>query len=224
MLKDTTYKEKFVLLQDWLPAIIEAVKKDLKSEHLKQDWQFVKKYFANKNLNKLTAEELVEGYRMALAQEEKSEELAEFISNRWLLKNSEIYYFFEQALSKLNPEFSELEELDQTLSTKLMENSVNEFGAEKTYLFAVINSVVFPKKIYDQLKSHAEKDTRKAKENAIQEAEHKSIEAIHSSYQQQIARLTDKYEKKLQGLQKKYIVDTDALKKQISTLQRKLNG
>ena len=47
---------------------------------------------------------------------------------------------------------------------------------------------------------------------------------MQSHYDQQITRLTDKYEKKLQGMQKKYIQDIETLKKQITLLQRKLNG
>jgi hypothetical protein len=53
--------------------------------------------------------------------------------------------------------------------------------------------------------------------------EKQSAETLEKAYEREIARLTDKYEKKLQGLQKKYLFDTEALKKQIATLQRKLN-
>lgn len=224
MLKNATYKEKFNLLQDWLPRIIEAVKKDLRNEHLKQDWAFVKKYFANKNLNKLSVEEMVEGYRSALSQEEKAEEIAEFISNRWLLKHTDIYHYFEDALTRINPNFQELDELDHNLSSTLVDQAVGQYGAPNTYLFAVINSVVFPKVIYDKLHHRAKEDMRTAEIEEQQAEEELTLANLHNSYQQQIARLTDKYEKKLQGLQKKYLQDTEALKKQISTLQRKLNA
>ena len=100
MLKDATYKEKYNALKNWMPAIVDVVKKDLKNEHLKTDFVFAKRYFAGKNLNKLTNEELVAGYASAIQQEEKGEEIAEFITNRWLIKNSELYGFFEEELKE----------------------------------------------------------------------------------------------------------------------------
>lgn len=224
MLKEATYKEKFLLLDAWLPAIIETVKKDLKNEHLKQDFGFAKKYFSNKNLNKLTTEELAEGYRQALAQEETAESLAEFISNRWLIKHGDVYHFFEEQLKRIYPNFTEIKELDLSTSTQLMEAAIDEFGAPQTYLFTVINSVVFPKTVLEQLQKRAMTESKQQETQAQQDSERLSVEMIQQNSQQQIARLTDKYEKKLQGLQKKYIQDTEMLKKQIATLQRKLNA
>lgn len=223
MLKDTTYKEKFTLLHDWMPTIIEVVKRDLKNEHLREDPQFIKKHFNNKNPNKLTNEELIAGYLKAIAEEEKAEDIAEFISSRWILKNTEIYQFYEEELTRLSPNFSELKELDPALALDLMEESINRFGAINTYLFAVLNSVVFSNQLYEQLKHRAKEHLMRTQKEVQEEAEHASISSIHQSYQQQISRLTDKYEKKLLGMQKKYTQDTGALKKQLSTLQCKLH-
>jgi hypothetical protein len=224
MLKDMTYKDKFKILDPWMPSIVDAVKKDLKQEHLKQDMQFAKKYFSNKNIQKLTIEELIEGYRSALSQESMGEALAEYISNRWLLKNSEIYHYFEEQLHKIDPQFNDLVEIEGDKAHALMEDAILQFGAPKTYLFSVINSVVFPQKIYDQLQQRAQESVTEEENNQKIAEEQHSLDMIHQSYQQQIARLTDKYEKKLLGLQKKYTVDVDGLKKQVSLLQRKLNG
>lgn len=222
MLKDVTYKDKFKLLDQWLQMIVESVKKDLKIEHLKKDWQFAKKYFPNKNIAKLSAEELTEGYKLALNNEETAEALAEFISNRWLLKNTELYHFFEERLQKINPNFNDLVEIEHKQAQSLMEEAVNHFGAPKTYLFSIINSVVFPKEIYDKLSQQAQHTAKEESEQAKVLEEKLSLDAIHQTYQQQIARLTDRYEKKLLGLEKKYHQDVGNLKKQISTLQRKL--
>lgn len=223
MIKDSTYKEKFVHLKKWMPHIVESVKKDLKNEHLKNDWGFVKNYFPGKNPNKLTAEELAEAYAHAIENSEKAEELAEFVSNRWLLKHSDLYYHFEKELTKITPDFNDLQELDKQKSLELMEGAIPLFGALHTYLFCILNSVVFPKEVYDTLSERAEKSVEMAKMEAKANAEMKSLEDMQRSYEQQIARLTDKYEKKILGLQKKYAIDTDGLKKQIATLQRKLS-
>lgn len=155
MLKNMTNKEKLVLLNPWLPSLIYAVKKDLKNDHLKRDIPFTEKYFAGKYLLKLTAEDLVNGYITALGQEENAEKIFEFICNRWLLKNGEIYTFFEYELRRITPDFSDLEELENDKAVPLMEASIANFGAPRTYLFSVLNSVVFPKNIYDQLEARA---------------------------------------------------------------------
>lgn len=222
MLKNITHKEKFALLKKWMPIIVDSVKKDLKNEHLKKDWAFVKQHFPGKNLNKLTAEEIAQAYAYVIENSENAEELAEFISNRWLLKHTELYYFFEKELSKITADFNELEELEKNQSMEIIERSVKEFGALDTYLFSVLNSVVFPKEAYDNLAARAETSVAQAESEAKAFAEMKSLEDMQRSYEQQIARLTDKYEKKLQGLQKKYSIDVEGLKKQIVTLQRKL--
>lgn len=224
MLKDMTYKDKFKILDPWMPSIVDTVKKDLKQEHLKQDMQFAKKYFSNKNILKLTVEELTDGYRRALAQESMVEALAEYISNRWLLKNSEIYHYFEEQLYRINPKFNDLVEIEADQAHALMEDAILQFGAPKTYLFSVINSVVFPQNIYDQLSLRAQEVVKDEEDNQKIAEEQHSLDMIHQSYQQQIARLTDKYEKKVLGLQKKYTVDVDRLNKQIALLQRKLNA
>lgn len=223
MLKETTYKEKFTILHDWLPVIFEVTKRDLRSEHLREDPQFIKKHFNNKNPSKLTNEELMNGYLKAIGEEEKGEEIAEFISSRWILKNSEVYNFFEEQLTRINPDFSKIEELDAGAALDLMEDSITRFGALNTYLFAIFNSVVFPHSVYDQLRHRAREQMFQAEREEQVHAEQLSLSSIHQSYQHQISRLTDKYEKKLEGLQKKYVQDTAVLKKQLSSLQSKLN-
>lgn len=223
MLKDSTYKEKFVLLRNWLPNIVTVVKADLRKDHLQQDWMFVKKYFANKNIQKLSIQELAEGYIQAIEQEEKAEEIAEFICHRWLVKNTDLYNYFEEELNKISPEFTELKELSADVSHKLVEHSVKEFGAERTYLFAVMNSVVFPEAVYTQLRKRASEEQVQEEKRSKIVQEKQSVEVLQRSHEQELARVTDRYEKKLLGLQKKYIQDTEALKKQIAALQRKLN-
>lgn len=222
MLKETTYKAKFDMLASWMPLIVESVKKDLKNDHLKGDYAFFKHYFPGKNLNKLTTEELAQAYSNAIATSEKAEELAEFITNRWLIKHSDLYHYFEQELTKINPNFNDLDVLDKQTSLKLMEGSIQQHGAPHTYLFCILNSVVFPPEVFAKLSQLAEQAAKQAAAETTVKQEHESVEAMQRNYEQQIARLTDKYEKKLIGLQKKYTTDVEALKKQVANLQRKL--
>lgn len=224
MYKDTTFKEKFAILNPWMPLIIETIKKDLKNEHLRKDVVFLKTYFPSKNPAKLTTEEMVKAYAHAVANADNGENLGEFLTNRWLLKNGEIYHFFEEELNTLYPNFTELTEIEPAKANVLMSNAVDKFGAPSTYLFAVLNSVVFPKETYKTLGEKAHTAIQEKTEREAAEQEKQDAEDTQRSHEREIARLTDKYEKKLSGLQKKYIQDVDALKKQISILQRKLEA
>lgn len=223
-LKDMSYKDKFSVLSHWMPSIIDSIKRDLRNDHLKSDTIFVKRYLAGKNVNKATVEELAKAYGEALASGDNSEEVGEFLCNRWLLRHSELYNYFENELSKINPNFSEIEQLDKLASQKLVEGSVKQFGAPRTFLFCVLNSVVLDKEVIEALNHSARQSKIKADEEEVFRLENESLDKMTRSYEQQLSRITDKYEKKLAGLQKKYVQDIDVLKKQVAYLQRKLNG
>lgn len=224
MYKNATYKEKFADLQEWIPFLVEAVKKDLRNEHLKKDLYFVKKFLSSKNIHKIGTDELAQAYQKAIQEEEQGEELAEFITSRWLLKNSELYQFFEQQLSAIDPDFTELEEIDPANAQTLIDASVSQFGATPTYLFSVLNSVVFPKENFQNLRTQAQQYQESQEEETRKVEEIFNAEEIRKNCERDITRLTDKYEKKLAGLQKKYVSDVENLKKQIGQLQRKLQA
>lgn len=222
MVMDIAYKQKLSTLKEWMPSIVEIIKGDLKNDHLRQDASFLKKYFSSQNINKLTIEEFSNGYNKAIEQEEKGEEIAEFIANRWLLKNNDLYQCFEEELQKITPDFTQLELLEDSQSRTILEKAVPSFGAIRTYLFSVLNGVVFSPVILEEL--HEEAQGERNREFAAQEAEEEqsSLESLQKNYEQKIVRLVDKYEKKLSGLEKRYHQDVGALKKQLATLQRRL--
>lgn len=224
MYKDTSYKEKFTILKNWLPHILNDVKKDLKKDHWQQDPQFVKIYLGNKPQQKITQEDMVEGYTQALAKEEKAETIAEFISTRWLFKYSDIYHFFENELRGLSSDFTTMEEIDAAKADPIAQKACALFGAPNTYLFCVMNSVVFPEKTYKSLSAAAEKEAQEDAATAEKELKLKNEEDVKRHYETQISRITDRFEKKLAGMERKYFVDVEALKKQIRTLQKKLDG
>ncbi|MGK5595438.1 MAG: hypothetical protein ACSNEK_08790 [Parachlamydiaceae bacterium] len=222
MNKDATYKEKLAYLHEWLPSIIESVKKDIKNEHLKQDFQFVKRYFPGKNINKIDIQDLSQAYQAAIQEQENGESIAEFIASRWIMRNSDLYYFFENFLSGVNPNFTEIEELDAEIAKRLVDSSVEEFGAQNAYVFSILNSVAFSEGQFSELKEKAQKETKVEAEEKVQQQERETLEGLKRNQEREIARLTDKYEKKLAGLQKKYIQDIDQLKRQVANLQKKL--
>lgn len=211
MLKETGYQEKIEMLAPWLEEIIDTVKKDLKSEHLKVDRPFCKKYFLGKNPAQIQLKEMVQAYRVDIASGNVG--LGELIATRWLLKHTDIYAFFEEKIRPITQDFEQLMELPQEISLLLLQGAVQQFGAKKTYLFSVFNSVVFPPDLYASLRELAAKDVRQEEgvSNALEQRE-----------KRELAALVDRYEKKLNGMQKKYLQDVASLKKQISTLQKKL--
>jgi hypothetical protein len=223
MLKDASQQQKFAMLRSWMPSIIEVIKKDLKNEHLRGDAAFRKKYFATRDLNKLSTQELAEAYSDAIGAGD-ADPIAEFIINRWLIKNSEIYNYFEGQLQTIAKEFTELTEIEASKATQIVEGATAQFGAPRTYQFAVLNSVVFPKSVFDQLGARAEKDAKAFQEELSEKRAKELAIKDQRQFEMEISRLEDKYEKKLIGLQKKYIDDTTALKKQIAALQRRLEA
>lgn len=222
LLKTATAAQRLQMISNWLPILIASVKKDLKNNHLPQNPQFYKTYFKNKTINKISVEELVDVYSNAILKGD--EDISQFVINAWLLDHGMEYLFFEQELKTITSDFTELELIEPAKSNEIIERSIQRFGAPNTFLFSILNSVVFPEDILNALNKRAEAEAAsKALAHAEAQKEQQDIRN-QEQFQAAISRLTDKFEKKLEGMQKKYNADTTALKKQISMLQKKLNG
>lgn len=224
MSNETTMKEKLLELKEWFPSILETIKKDLKNEHLKNDYVFVKKYCGGKNIHKIENNELTAAYLLALQESEKGEELAEFMIHRWIFRNSEMYNFFETELTKIRPDFTEIKELSSTEGQSLMQAAIHEFGAVRTYLFSKMNAVAFTQDQFKKMNELAANEKQTSEEEQEKQEGVRSIEEMKMKHEQELNRLIDKYEKKLVGMQKKYTQDVDTLKKQLGNVQRKLAG
>lgn len=224
MSEETNYKNKFENLSLWMEEIVEAVKKDLRNDHLKQDFTFVKKYLGGQNIHKVEVKELAKAYQKAIQEDEKGESIAEFIAHRWIYRNSEMYEYFAKKLSEINPEFTQITSLTDVEANKLFEGAAKEFGYLRAYLFSVFNGVAFSKEQLSRYMTLAKKHVEKEALEKAQFLENLSIEEMKSRHANEIARITDKYEKKLIGMQKKWTNDVDLLKKQLANLQRKTAG
>ncbi|MBJ7448947.1 MAG: hypothetical protein JHC93_01150 [Parachlamydiales bacterium] len=220
MLKDKNYQEKFSLLDPWFKEIIDSAKKELKQEHLSKDRAFQKRYLQGKPVIRATVDELVKAYSEAI--QDGDETVAEIVSTRWILRNSEIYTFFVDRLQKINPQFDQIESLLDEDSNKLLSDAKNNFEIYRVYAFALFNAVAFSDEIYENLRKEAlselEKNTQEQsqKQSSDEELQNEKRTLL------EMQRTIDKYEKKISGLQKKYIQDMDGLKKQIATLHKKL--
>ncbi len=216
MIKEQLYSEKFAHLEPWVESIFTSVKKDLRNEHLRKNPQFVNKYFSKRPLNKITSSELQDAYYKEIL--EGNEEIGEWVVARWMFKNAEIYQFFAVNLSKINPDFEQIEEIPEDKALVLMRQAVAQFGAVATYVFSVFNAVSFPAGIFQALRDEAVQAVPSAEvaEEAL------SLEDLKAKYEREIAKLTDKFEQKMQGMQRKYTDDVQGFKKQIAQLQRRL--
>ncbi len=214
------YQQKFERIAPWIETLFDSVKKDLKNEHLQKDRNFCKRYFLGKNFNLVTAAEMAPAYQKEIA--EGNVALGEFITSRWLLKNSDVYDFFEQELSKINPDFEAIIHLDEESAKNLIESALALFGAVRTYLFAILNSVTFPDHCFESLRERALCEESEESQKLAVKKEEESLEAMQKRHDREMSALHNKYDKKFSGIQKKYIKDTGGLKKQISTLTKKL--
>ncbi len=221
MIKEDTYSVKLEKLQPWKVGIFQAIRKELRNEHLLKTPAFVQKYFAKRPLDKLSVEEMADAYIKEIA--EGNEELGERVVAHWVMKNAEVYQLFATELSKVNPRFDEIESLPSDVSAFLLNTSLAQFGAVPTYVFCVMNAVVLTD---EQLAKLRELALSEAVQNNTQEEkkEFPSIDVLKEHYEKEIRKLTEKYEKRMQGIERKYVQDVDGLKKQIAQLHKRLGG
>ncbi len=211
-------ENQFQALQNWTQQILDTIKKDIKTDHLHTDPAFYRNYFGNRPQNRLTSEEIFAAYEKELLK--GNEELAEWVVNRWVFKHGDLYQHFAERLERINPDFSEIKELSEAESEEILKGAFENFGAIQTYLFTVLNGVVFPKKVIEKLANAAELEKLAQEKAGVEEAKREGFEKEIASLQREIARLNDK----IAGVQRKYTTDTEALKKQIKALQCKMNS
>jgi len=211
-------KNQFQALQNWTFEILNTIKKEIKSDHLHTDPVFYRTYFGSRPQNRLTSEEIFAAYEKELLK--GNEELADWVVNRWVFKHGDLYRHFAENLSRVNPDFDQIQQLTEAESEDILRGTAESFGAIPTFLFSLLNGVVFPQTILERLQKAAELE--KASQNKEEEAhaEQQSLEKVLAAHQREIARLNDK----IAGVQRKYTADTEALKKQIKTLQQKLHA
>ncbi|HSX26394.1 MAG TPA: hypothetical protein VLE89_05240 [Chlamydiales bacterium] len=205
---------QFQSLQPWIFQILNEIKKDIKTEHLGADPVFYKTYFGNRPQNRLTAEEIFAGYEKELVK--GNEELAEWVVNRWVFKHGDLYRHFAERLSDVHPDFSQIKELNEEESEKVLDGASDVFGAVDTFLFSVLNGVVFSEKVIQRLRKEAEAEAAAQKKEV--ETPKVNLEQMVAQHQREVARL----HAKIEGVQKKYTTDVEALKKQIRALQKKV--
>lgn len=220
MAEDKSFAEKFQKLAPVMVAVVEPIKTDLKKHHLKKDIAFVRAHFSTTNVAKIPLSEMVEVYQRELPN--GSNELGELVSQLWMLKHTDIYQQFEKILSREVSDFTKVEELPEELSARLVAEGIEAFGVIPTYVFCLLNDVLLPPKLFDQLEQTAEKAELQNEQELQQEAEERELDALRQQHQRELRRLHDKYEKKLAGMQSKYWTDVQRLQREVQQLKERV--
>jgi hypothetical protein len=212
----------FTYVRPWMDQILQAIRKDIKTDHLPADKFFYKTHFGNRPLNKLTQEEIFAVYEKELLS--GNQELGEWVINRWVFKYGDLYRHFAERLSAITPNFQEIQALTDAQAEQVLAGAQEKFGFAETYIFARLNSVVFSDAFFDRLHQAALQETQSKKQVQIEKNEQESLDQLNVRHQRELSRLQEKFEDKLSGIQRKYISDVEALKKQIRSLQQQLSA
>lgn len=212
-------KNPFPSVQPWIPQILHAIKKDIKTDHLALDKNFYKVHFGTRPMNKLSLEEIFAVYEKELLA--GNEQLVEWTVNRWVFKHGDLYQRFADRLTAIHPEFYTIESLTEEQAEQVL-GGVQEFKASEIYLFSSLNGVVFPESVFVRLRAAAEKESQETKEREEKNSVTESLEQELERLRREASRMKEKYEDKLAGVQRKHQTDVEALKKQIRSLQQKL--
>lgn len=215
-------QNQFIILQPLIGKILSSIKKEIKTEHLIKSPVFYRAHFGTRPLNRLTTEEILHVYEKVLL--EGNEELSEWIVNRWVFQHGEIYRHFAERLAQINPDFDAIAELDQKQSEFVLEGAVQAFSALSVYVFSVLNRVVFPQSIFEQLRIAAELEQTRNKDVEETKLREETIEQMKQRHEKELAKIKEKCEDKVAGVMKKYTLETDSYKKQIRSLQQQLNA
>lgn len=208
-----TWAGRFSLLSPWFSDIMAVVKRDCKSEHLRLDPLFVRQHFGGTPVQRISLEEMRAVYlQQILAGHER---LAEFVANRWLFRNMDIYRFFEDSLQKISPDFEKISELTQEQADALVKEAGEKFGIEKVFCFVAINDVALPKEPFERLQREALECLSKRQE------EHPNDEDAETEdrWRAEMDRLKERHEKKIAEMTKKHQQEVQRLQKQIAQLQ-----
>lgn len=222
MVKTISYQEKMEKVAEWIPQILEEIKRDIKREHLRKVPLFSQRFFSGKNIASVTTEEIIEVYTTLLKRGES--QLFDQVCYFWQVKHPEIYPFFQSKLSTLSEDVSTITEIDDTLAKEIIDQAVAEFGAVNTYLFAYFYEVAFSEAIYEALRERALVETHTLRAQQNQEEEARDCALLRAQHERILVRMREKYEKKLAALEDKYHTDIGRLRQELALLRQEVQA
>ena len=209
-----TWAGRFAILSPWFADIMNVVKRDCKSEHLRLDPVFVRQHFGGVPLHRITLDEMRAVYMQQILGGHAS--LGEFVTNRWLFRNMDIYRFFEDSLQKISTEFEKIAELSLEQSEPLIAQALEKFDIEKVFCFITLNEVAIPTELFEKLQRQALERLAERQEQTPEEGSKEEL------LRQEMDRIKDRHEKKLQELTKKHQQEIQRLQIEVSSLRADL--
>ena len=217
MIAESTFKNKFTSLGLFSKEVVVDLKKEITKEMAKKNSVLQKKLsgFSMEN-----DKDKLANIVLNLVLENGDEEVGEWLASSWVMKNSSVFKSFHKKISLISADYDKLTAFPPEKEVELKESSIDEFGAVKTFIFSVLNSVVFSKESMEEIRIRAEEEEHDRKEISL--LPNCSIEEARASFEQEKKRIIEKQEKKLQAIVKRHQVEVEGYRKQIGQLQKKL--
>jgi hypothetical protein len=210
-----SWSGRFAILSPWFSDIMNVVKRDCKSEHLRLDPLFVRQHFGGVPIHRIGFEEMRAVYlQQVLGGHDR---LAEFVTNRWLFRNMEMYRFFEESLQKISADFEKITELTNEQTEPLLEQALAKFDVEKVFCFIILNEVAISNDCFEKLQRQALEKLAERQEAEPQEGEKGNL------LRQEMDRIKERHEKKIQEMTRKHQQEIQRLQKEISLLRADLS-
>jgi hypothetical protein len=192
-----------------------VVKRDCKAEHLRLDPLFVRQHFGGAPIHRITFEEMRAVYLQQVLGGHNR--LAEFVTNRWLFRNMEMYRFFEEALQKISTDFEKIAQLTDEQALPLIEQALDKFDVEKIFCFIILNEVTVSNDCFEKLQRQALEKLAERQEKEPEVGEKDGL------LRQEMDRIKERHEKKIVEMTKKHQQEIQRLQKEISLLRAELN-
>lgn len=125
----------------------------------------------------------------------------------------DLYSFFEKALSEVSSEFEKIPELTPEQADKLIREACEKFNVENVFCFVVLNEVVIPNAIFNQLQRQAVEALAKRQKEADEN------ESSEEKFRKEMERLKERQEKKLQEMITRQQREVQKLNAEIATLK-----
>lgn len=217
MIIESTFKNKFISLGLFSKEVIRDLKKEITKELSKKN-SIVQKKLSGVSIGD-GKDEVVDLF-FNLVVEKGDEELGEWLASSWVLKNSPIFKSFHKKISLISADYEKLTGFPTEKEEDLRESSIEEFGAIKTFIFSVLNSVVFSKKSMEDIRIRAEEEASDRKEISL--SSNCSVEEAREIFEKEKKKILEKQEHKLLAVIKRHQVEVEGYRKQIGQLQKKL--
>lgn len=187
---------KFQTLLPWMSEIIACIKKDIKTDFLPGNPIFSRTYFRNLPQSQISADDICKAFTKEI--ENGNESVSDFVIDRWVSKHGNIYNHFAERLHAVNPDFDQIKELTPAQSAQILAGAKEAFGLQDTYIFSVLNGVVFPTSVLEKLLQEANDEIEDLKKQEMQAAADRELAKAAEKQRKELAKSMKRQNKESQ--------------------------